>query len=97
MKNKCSKTDVATPHSQKQMYQFNPLTPRAISERLGMIGNSTYILTCSIATAPDSDINQTAGSGGQLSKWKNRCMSAVSGQPKRACDAAKSGEFLGVM
>ena len=45
----------------------NPLMPVAISKPLEIIGKSTYILACSIATAPDSDINQTAGSGGHLS------------------------------
>ena len=46
---------------------YNPLTPVAISKLLDMISKSTYILACSISTALDSDINQTAGSGGHLS------------------------------
>ena len=51
-------------------------------------------------TAPDSDINQTASSSGRPSMWKNRCMHAAvcllrAGQPKRAGDVEKSGEFLG--
>ena len=39
----------------------------AISKRLEMIGKSTCILAGSIATAPESNINHTAGSGGHLS------------------------------
>ena len=59
-----------------------------ISKRLEMIGKSTYILARLIATASDSNINQTACSGGHLSMWKNRCMHATvcllrAGQPKR--------------
>ena len=59
---------------------------------LEMIGRSTYILACSRGAAPDSDINQTAGSGGHPSMWKK---SMCAGQPKRAGDAAESWEFLG--
>ena len=41
--------------------------PVAISKLLEIIDRSTYILARSIATALESDINQTAGSGGHLS------------------------------
>ena len=44
----------------------NPLTPAAVSEPLEMIGRSTYVLAWSEATAPDSNINQTAGSRSRL-------------------------------
>ena len=77
---------------------YNPLTPAAVSKPLEMIGRPTYVLACSEPTAPDSDINQTAGSRGRLSMWKNRCMHAAvlrAGQSKWDGDAAKSGEFLG--
>ena len=79
---------------------FNPLRLVAISKLLELIGRSAYILACSPATAPDSDINQTAGSGGHLSMWENRCMYAKvcllhAGQPRRAGNAAKSGQFIG--
>ena len=56
---------------------FIPLRPVAISKLLDLIGRSAYILAFSPATAPDSDINQTAGSGGHLSMWENRCMHAT--------------------
>ena len=64
-----------------------------------MIGRSLYVLI-KLATAPDSDINQTTGSGGTLSMWENRYMHATvcplrAGQPKRTGDAAKSGQFIG--
>ena len=79
---------------------INPLTPVAISKQLEMIGRSDYILACSIATALHSDINQTAGSGGHLSMWENRCTHATvcllrTGQPRRAGDVVKSGQFTG--
>ena len=67
---------------------FNPLTPVAVSEPLEMIGRPTYVLACSEPTAPDSDINQTAGSRGRLSMWKKQCMHAAAvcllraGQPR---------------
>ena len=77
----------------------NPLTPIAISKPLEMIGKSTYILACPIATATDSDIDQTAGSGGHLSMSKSQCVHATvcllcAGQPKCTGDAVTSGEFL---
>ena len=80
--------------------KLNPLTPVAISKLLELIGRSAYILACSPATAPDSDINQTAGSSGHLSMWENQCMHATvcllrAGQPRSAGDAAKSGQFIG--
>ena len=81
-------------------WRHNPLMPVAISKQLEMIGRSAYILACSIATALHSDIYQTAGSGGHLSMWENRCMHATvcllhAGQPRCAGDAAKSGQFIG--
>ena len=45
---------------------FNHVTPVAISKLLEMIGRSAYILARRIAAAPNSDINQSAGSGGPL-------------------------------
>ena len=51
-------------------------------------GIDRYILAHSSATPPDSDINQTAGSGGQLSMWENRCMHAtvsVACRPAETC------------
>ena len=74
--------------------------PAVVSKPLEMIGSPTYVLACQEPTAPDSDINQTAGSPGRPSMWKNRCMHAAvcllhAGQLKRTGDAAKSGEFLG--
>ena len=46
---------------------YNPLRPVAISKLLELIGRSAYILVRWPATAPDLDVNQTAGSGGHLS------------------------------
>ena len=79
---------------------ITPLRPVAISKQLEWIGRSAYILACSIATALHSDINQTAGSGGYLNMWENRCMRATvcllrAGRPTHASDAAKSGQFIG--
>ena len=56
--------------------------------------------SCSFATALDSDVNQTTGSGGHLSTWENRWMHAAvcllrAGQPRSAGDAAKLGQFIG--
>ena len=84
--------------STKQLY--NPLTTAAVSKPLELIGSPTYVLACQEPTAPDSDINQTAGSSGRPNMWKNRCMHAAvcllhAGQLNRAGDVAKSGEFLG--
>ena len=61
---------------------------------------SAYILACSPVTAPDSDINQTAGSSGRLSMCENRCMHASTcllrqGQPRSAGNAVKLGQFIG--
>ena len=80
--------------STKQLY--NPLTTAAVSKPLELIGSPTYVLACQEPTAPDSDINQTAGSPGRPSMWKNRCMHAAvcllhAGQLDRAGDVAKSG------
>ena len=46
------------------MKTINPLTPAAVSKLLEVIGSLTYVLACQCQepTAPDSDINQTAGS-----------------------------------
>ena len=46
---------------------FNPLLHGTISKLLEMINKSTHVLVSSVATAPDSDMNQTAGLGGSLS------------------------------
>ena len=77
---------------------INP--PTAIRKRLETIGRVRLCPSYSFATALDSDINQTAGSGGHLSMWENRCMHAAvcllrAGQPKRAGAKAKSGQFVG--
>ena len=74
------------------------MTPVAISKLLEMIGRSAYILARQIATAPDSDINQTAGSHGHPKI--DACMHATvcllrAGQSRYAGDAAKSGRFIG--
>ena len=79
---------------------FNPLTPTAIQKLLEIIDRVRLYPSCSFATALDSDINQTTGSGGHLSMWKNRCMHATvcllrAGQPRSAGDAAKLGQFVG--
>ena len=79
---------------------FNPLTPTVIQKLLKIIGRVRLCPSCSFATALDSDINQTTGSGGHLSMWENRCMHAAvcllrAGQPRSAGDAAKSGQFIG--
>ena len=54
----------------------------AIWKLLEMICRSAY--ACSITTALHSNINQTAGSGGHLSMWENRCMHAT----VRLCEQA---------
>ena len=46
---------------------YNPLTTVAISKLLEMIGRSAYFPRLLVATALDSDINQTAGSHGRPS------------------------------
>ena len=81
-------------------YMINPLMSAAVSKPLEIIVSPTYVLAWQEPTAPESDINQTAGSPGRPSMWQNRCMHAAvcllhAGQPKRAGDAAKSGEFPG--
>ena len=80
--------------------EINPLRTTAIQKLLEMIGRVRLCPSYSFATALDSDINQTAGSGGHLSMWENRCMHATvcllrAGQPRRAGAAAKSGHFVG--
>ena len=76
----------------------NPYRPRAIQKLLEIIGRVRLCPSCSFATALDSDINQTTGSGGRLSMWENRCMHAAvcllrAGQPRSAGDAGKLGQF----
>ena len=46
---------------------FNPLRPTVIPKLLEIIGRVRLCPSCSFATALDSDINQTTGSGGHLS------------------------------
>ena len=46
---------------------YNPLTPTVIQKLLEIIGRVRLCPSCSFATALDSDINQTTGSGGRLS------------------------------
>ena len=79
---------------------YNPLTSVAISKLLEWSIGPHIFLVGSIVTALHSDINQTAGSSGRPSMWENRCMHATvcllrAGQPRRAGDAAKSGQFKG--
>ena len=81
-------------------YNFNPLTPTAYRKLLEIIDIVRIYPSCSFATALDSDINQTTGSGGHLSMWENRCMHAAvcllrAGQPRSAGDAVKLGQFIG--
>ena len=45
-------------------YSINPLTPTAIQKLLEIIDRVRLYPSCSFATALDSDINQTTGSGG---------------------------------
>ena len=65
-----------------------------------MIGRVGLCPSYPFATGLDSDLNQTACSGGHLSMWENRCMHATvcllrAGQPRRTSAAAKSGQFVG--
>ena len=76
------------------------MRPTAIQKLLEIIDRVRLYPPCSFATALDSDINQTTGSGGHLSMWENRCMHAAvcllrAGQPRSAGDAAKLGQFVG--
>ena len=78
----------------------NPLTPTVTQKLLEIIGRVRLCPSCSFATALDSDINQTTGSGGHLSMWENRCMHAAvcllrASQPRSAGDTAKLGQFIG--
>ena len=50
---------------------YNPLTPTAIQKLLEIIDRVRLYPSCLFATALDSDINQTTGSGGHLSMWKS--------------------------
>ena len=82
-----------------QLY-INPLRTTVIQKLLEIIGIVRLCPSCSFATALDSDINQTTGTGGLLSMWENRCMHAAvcllcAGQPRSASDAAKLGQFIG--
>ena len=79
---------------------FNPLRPTAIQKLLEIIGRVRLYPSCSFATALDSDMNQTTGSGGHLNMWENQCMHAAvcllrAGQPRSAGNAAKLGQFIG--
>ena len=79
---------------------LNPLTPTAIQKLLEIIDRVRLYPSCSFATALDSDINQTTGSGGRPKMWENRRMHAAvcllrAGQPRSASDAAKLGQFIG--
>ena len=74
-------------------FSLNPLTPMALSKLLKMIGRSAYILACSTAIAPDSNINQTAGSGGHLCMWENRCMHSASVLCRPAETRQRRGEI----
>ena len=82
------------------IYTHNPLRPTAIQKPLEIIGRVRLYPSRSFATALDSDINQTTGSGGHLSMWENRCVHAAvcllrAGQPRSAGDAVKLGQFIG--
>ena len=53
-------------------------------QQFQMIGRSTYILTCS--TAPDSELNQTAGLGGHVKKSMHACHSVSAAcRPAETC------------
>ena len=56
------------------MCVINPFRPTAISKLLEMFGRSTYVLTYLFVTALDSDINQSAGSGGHLHRCIERSL-----------------------
>ena len=82
------------------LHLINPLRLTAIQKLLEIIDRVRLYPSCSVATALDSDINQTTGSGGHLSMWENRCKHAAvcllcAGQPRSAGDAAKLGQFVG--
>ena len=77
---------------------FNPLRTTVIQKLLEIIGIVRLCPSCSFATALDSDIIQTTGTGGVLSRWENRCVHAAvcllrAGQPRSAGDAAKLGSI----
>ena len=85
---------------QKIEWLFNLLRTTVIRKLLEIIGVVRLCPSCSFATALDSDIIQTTGTGGVLSRWENRCMHAAvcllcAGQPRSAGDAAKLGQFIG--
>ena len=54
-------------YSEYKIALYNPLTPTVIQKLLEIIGRVRLCPSCSFATALDSDINQTTGSGGHLS------------------------------
>ena len=61
-------------------------------------GRSAYILACSPATPPDSDINQTARVVIGVCEKIDACMPVCllrAGQPRHGSDVAKSGQFIG--
>ena len=80
---------------------YNPLSTTVIQKLLEIIGIVRLCPSCSFAIALDSDIIQTTGTGGVLSRWERRCMHAAvcllrAGQPRSAGDAAKLGQlFIG--
>ena len=79
---------------------LNPQTPTAIQKLLEIIDIVRLYPSCLFATALDSDIIQTTGSGGRPKMWENRRMHAAvcllrAGQPRSAGDAAKLGQFIG--
>ena len=79
-------------HQDRLWYEellFNPYRPTAIQELLEIIGRVRLWPSCSFATALDSDINQTTGSGGHLSMWENRCMHACCVQAIREAPATR--------
>ena len=78
--------------------KLNPRRPAAIQKLLEIIGRVCLYPSCSFATALDSDINQTTGSGGHLSMWENRCTHAAvcllrAGQPRSSGDAGEIGSI----
>ena len=55
---------------------FNPLRTTVIQKLLEIIGIVRLCPSCSFATALDSDINQTTGTGGLLSTYVRKSMYA---------------------
>ena len=54
-------------YSELKIALYNPLRLTAIQKLLEIIGRVCSYSSCLFATAVDSDINQTTGSGGHLS------------------------------